>query len=172
MARPDKRPAGGKRQNASLEASRRRTSALLKLMGIGAVAIAVIAFIFQASFGRTGGVSEIGLNETDTLKTIFFSGEPWLIQCIGPGLPLDSTFVAAAPHLAANVAPYSAVKTAALPCGDKLPSGKTVYERFKLNPSTKPLVALFANGERPQVCAPNSPGMARSGSSRLTRSCC
>lgn len=85
------------------------------------------------------------------LKEIFFSGQPWLIQCVGGGVPVDSTFAAAAPFLAANKEPYSVVKTAALPCGDKLPSGKTIYERFKLDRSVQPLVALFVNGNRPMV---------------------
>jgi hypothetical protein len=85
------------------------------------------------------------------LKEIFFSGQPWLIQCIGGGIPIDSTFAAAAPFLGGNKEPYSVVKTAALPCGDKLPSGKTIYERFKLDSRTRPLVALFVNGNRPMV---------------------
>lgn len=151
---------GRRSVNASLEAQRRRKWALLKLGGIGAAVVAAIAFLVQANFGLTGGVAEVGLNETDVLRQIFFSGEPWLVQCIGPGNPLDSTFAAAAPHLAANKEPYSVVKTATLSCGDKLPSGMTVYQRFKLNENTKPLVALFANGEKPQVVSKDALEMA------------
>jgi hypothetical protein len=143
----------GKKGGAEAEASRKRQQAYLKMAGVGALVIAILAFSFQAQFGRTGGVTTIGTNETEQLKEIFFSGQPWLIQCVGPGISLDSSFVAAAPHLAANTYPYSPVKTAALPCGDKLPSGKTIYDRFKLDRRLQPLVALFANGDKPQVCA-------------------
>mmetsp|Transcript_36963 Transcript_36963/g.85611 ORF Transcript_36963/g.85611 Transcript_36963/m.85611 type:complete len:423 (+) Transcript_36963:99-1367(+) len=151
--KPPKAGAGGKRaaSNAGMDAQRRKQQGLLKLGGILAAIAAVLAFFFQAGFGLTGGVVEVKLNETEALKQIFFGGEPWLVQCVGPGKKLDSNFVAAAPYLAANKEPYSVVKTAAIQCGDKLPSGKTVYQRFNLNPSTHPLVTLFANGEKPLV---------------------
>ena len=84
-------------------------------------------------------------SDTAGLKEVFFSGQPWLVECTSAGSP-SSVMYAAESKLRDPVRP------ALLDCGAKLPSGKTTLERFKLKaPSHSPFIIAVANLEKPQV---------------------
>jgi len=89
------------------------------------------------------------------LKEVFFSGEPWLVQCgtkadISAAIVDDGFGAHAVVEKAASGLPKE-VKVGLLDCHKKLPSGKTTIERFKLDGSISPLLVLAANGKTVQI---------------------
>jgi len=89
------------------------------------------------------------------LKEVFFSGEPWLVQCgtkadISAAIVDDGFGAHAVVERAASGLPKE-VKVGLLDCHKKLPSGKTTVERFKLDGSISPLLVLAANGKTVQI---------------------
>ena len=85
------------------------------------------------------------------LKEIFFSGEPYVVYCqagqskLVPKLLIEG----------ANMLPRG-FSTAMLNCGEVMPSsGKSVYERFELDPKDMPAFVV-ANGEKPKQYNRNS----------------
>mmetsp|Transcript_30498 Transcript_30498/g.50526 ORF Transcript_30498/g.50526 Transcript_30498/m.50526 type:complete len:428 (-) Transcript_30498:356-1639(-) len=107
---------------------------------VAAIAVAVGLHLLFGSKVRA-------LSPTDSaaLKQVFFSGEPWLIEC-------STSRSASALLYEAEGKLGSSIKTATLDCGAALPSGKTTLERFKLTPSKRdPVFLLAANLERPVV---------------------
>ena len=89
------------------------------------------------------------------LKEVFFSGEPWLVQCgtkadISAAIVDDGFGAHPVVEKAASGLPKE-VKVGLLDCHKKLPSGKTTVERFKLDGSISPLLVLAANGKTVQI---------------------
>jgi len=88
-------------------------------------------------------------NDTAALKRVFFTGEPWLVECTTSG--------AASPMVYSAESSLRSVQMGTLDCGAQLPSGKTTYERFKLSqPSYGPVLLAAANTERPQIAPRNA----------------
>ena len=97
------------------------------------------------------------LSATDPaqLKEVFFSGNPWLVQCgtkadisaaiVDGGFGAHAVVEKAVPQLPKDV------KVGLLDCYRKLPSGKTTIDRFKLDNSVSPLLVLAANGKTQQI---------------------
>ena len=79
-------------------------------------------------------VEKLDATKADDLKAVFFSGEPWLVQCgskadlasssVDAGLSVHEVVELALPKLP------SEAKVGVLDCARKLPSGKTALERF------------------------------------------
>jgi hypothetical protein len=78
---------------------------------------------------------------SEELKSVFFSGQPWLVQCIGADV---AAAAAASPspsesaHEVLQVALYSLpkdVNVGLLDCKKRLPSGKNTLERFRYGAS-------------------------------------
>jgi len=92
----------------------------------------------------------LALSPSDTaqLKKVFYSGEPWLVEC---------TTGSAAPMVYSAESALKGVQIGTLDCGAALPSGKTTYEKFKISkPSYGPVLLAAANGERPQIVPRNA----------------
>jgi len=97
------------------------------------------------------GSKVVALSPSDTaaLKRVFFTGEPWLVEC--------STRGSASPMVYNAESSLRGVQIGTLDCGALLPSGKTTYERFKLTkPSYGPVLLAAANTERPQLAPRNA----------------
>lgn len=87
------------------------------------------------------------------LKAVFFSGDPWLIQCgsktdlaaggMDAGLGAHEVVELSLPKL-----PIDA-QVGLLDCAQKLPSGKSTLDRFKLNVALQPTLVFSANGQAP-----------------------
>ena len=109
------------------------------------------------------------LSATDPaqLKEVFFSGNPWLVQCgtkadvsaaiVDGGFGAHAVVEKAVPSLPKGV------KVGLLDCYRKLPSGKTTIDRFKLDNTVSPLLVLAANGKTQQITASmlNKHGLAQ-----------
>ena len=89
------------------------------------------------------------------LKAVFFSGEPWLVQC---GTKADLAAAAATANSGGSLGAHEVLELALqlsscrrevglLDCAKKLPSGKSTLDRFKLDTQVDPLLVLAANGE-------------------------
>ena len=80
----------------------------------------------------------LSTTDADQLKQVFFSGEPWLVQCASKA---DLASAGAADGLGAHETVELAVpllkdtKVGLLDCAKRLPSGKSTMERFKLDNS-------------------------------------
>ncbi len=130
-----------------------------------------LSFAFLLLFGGTGIFSAgsflwsllmptyttLEVSHVDSLKRVFFSGEPWLVMCsAGRGYGVNSIFegVAAAEQFQGNF------NSALMNCSAKLPSsGKTVIERFKLDKqkhySESVMAFTVANGGKPKLLPPS-----------------
>jgi len=109
----------------------------------GVVAVAAVGFGVQLVFGSK--VRALRPSDAGALKQVFFSGEPWLVECTtgSKGSPL---------LYEAEGSLVKPIQAGTLDCGAILPSGKTTLERFKLSPNKHDPVFLFAaNLDRPVV---------------------
>ena len=101
-------------------------------------------------------VEALDITDTARLKHVFFSGEPWLLQCYS-GLPyagqhlpapfrLNPTFVESVKSMS------SLVKGGTLDCEAKLPNNpnKTLVSKFGLVRRTQPLLLYAGGGDRPK----------------------
>ena len=99
------------------------------------------------------------------LKAVFFSGEPWLVQC---GTKADLAAAAATANSGGSLGAHevlelalpklssvAGVRVGLLDCAKKLPSGKSTLDRFKLDAQVDPLLVLAANGEPPVQLMPS-----------------
>ena len=99
------------------------------------------------------GVELLSPTNATQLKAVFFSGDPWLVQCgskadlaaasTGDG-GLGSHEVV---ELALKRLTEASVRVGLLDCAKKLPSGKSTAERFKLDATVDPTLVLAANGQ-------------------------
>ena len=117
----------------------------------GAV-MAVLVGILAAGLGLylvfRSHVVALKPEDTAQLKEVFYSGEPWLVEC--------ARAAKASPLLYAAESSLGGIKIGTLDCAKVLPSGKTTYERFKLRePKYGPIILAMANGERPQIAPRN-----------------
>lgn len=108
-------------------------------------------------------ITHIDITDTAKLKHVFFSGEPWLLQCYS-GLPysgqhlpapyrFNPTFVDSAKQM------RDVVKAGTLDCEARLPNNpnKTLVSKFGLVRRTQPLLLYAGGGDRPlQVPAASS----------------
>ena len=125
--------------------SRKGDSSQLAVLGGGGVALALLLGGGYYLFGSK--TTAVSVGDTATLKRVFYSGEPCLIEC--------STSRSATVVREAEGELKAGVRTAVLNCHEKLPSGLSTLQRFKLSAWPKgPTVLMAANLEKPQVAPP------------------
>jgi hypothetical protein len=113
---------------------------------VGSVVLALYAVLL---FKASGDAAPLPLSAADpeTLKEVFSGGEPWVVWCSdAAGLDLAAThsiIEQAAPLLG------GAVRVGVLDCSALLPSGKSTYEKLKLNSTESPVMFFSANGQKP-----------------------
>ena len=95
------------------------------------------------------------------LKAVFFSGDPWLIQCGSKADLAAATAgdVGLGAHDVLEIAMPALAKLPAevglLDCEKKLPSGKSTLDRFKLDGGISPMLIFTANGLAPVQIVPS-----------------
>ena len=113
-----------------------------------AIVVSVLAIAGGVYYVMASKVVALSPEDTAALKDVFYSGEPWLIECTKERK--------ASPVFYAAEGALSGFKFGTLDCAKVLPSGKTTYERFKLRePSYGPKVLAMANGALPQIAGRN-----------------
>ena len=93
------------------------------------------------------------------LKAVFFSGDPWLVQCgstedlaaaaVAKGLSVHEVVELALPKLS------PIARVGLLDCTKRLPSGKSTRDRFKLDAGIEPTLLMAANGQNPVQLTPS-----------------
>jgi len=128
------KPPGAKRGRAA-------ASPLIYAAAAGAAVVAAVVYylVFASK------IVTVRPTNADALKEVFFSGEPWLIECGRSGSPA---------LYAAEASLRKGTRAGLLDCSATLPSGKTTLERFKIAPHKRgPTILMFSNVDRP-VLAP------------------
>ena len=131
---------------------------------------------FNAKKGETnakGQVQILSVTNATQLKEVFFSGDPWIVQCateadvaaaaVDQGLGLHEVL-----ELALNALHRVPSRVGLLDCGRALPSGKSTLDRFKFDAAVVPTSTKTA--PRPKQHRDTSQG-AESVLPRLARSC-
>ena len=96
---------------------------------------------FSGAVRRLSGVKTIKTNDKTRVEGLFLGGEPFFVQCGSPTDQLHRTFMDAAADLSG-----AGVTPAVIDCDGKLPSGKTVKERFfKDKALDEPVFFVVAN---------------------------
>lgn len=107
---------------------------------------------------------KLDASDTSMLQDVLFKGDPWVIFC---GQKLDGGRVNVTYNSRVSIAPSKVFdKLAAhakgrfrvglLDCNFKLPSGKNIYERFKLKPKSASHIAFWVgNGHLPKLIDPH-----------------
>ena len=80
---------------------------------------------FSSAVRKLSGVKTIKTDDKARVEALFLGGDPYFVQCAAPVDQLHRTFLDAATDLTA-----AGVSPAVIDCNGKLPSGKTVMERF------------------------------------------
>ena len=101
------------------------------------VSMFTLALLLPAASAQQRQVELLRAADAAQLKEVFFSGEPWLVQCgtkaeISAAIVDDGFGAHAVVEKAASALPKD-VKVGLLDCHKQLPSGKTTLERFKLD---------------------------------------
>ena len=134
-------------------------------MIVGPLLVLGLAYYARGALAARSSAPVLNVSDADTLKSVFFSGEPWLVECTSAKRPSPAVFAVEKLMAAQPVA--SEVKLGLLDCGATLPSGKSTLERFKLQAPSGggPLVLLFANQEARPAMATGA--ITESGASML-----
>ena len=126
-------------------------------MYAGGGLVALLALLFMAGSGGGAGalgsqsfssMKPLAVGDMDTLKDVFFGGQPWLVLC-GKGSAADAQ--SALPHFkAASSALSGRVNTGVLDCTAEMESGKSTFDRFDVNAQAgKPAALFFIGGQKP-----------------------
>ena len=117
--------------------------AITVMVGVAAVAAGGYFFFMRSK------VVALSPSDSAKLKSVFYSGEPWLVEC--------TKTKNASPMVYAAESLLKGVQIGTLDCSAPLPSGKTTFEKFKINPpSYGPVLLAAANTERPQLVPRNT----------------
>ena len=121
----------------------------LQAIVLGSIVIAAGAAGIGAYLLMRSHVVALSPNDTASLKSVFYSGEPWLVEC--------TKGRKASPMVYSAEGALKGVQIGTLDCDATLPSGKTTFDRFKLRaPSYGPVLLAAANTERPQIAPRNA----------------
>jgi hypothetical protein len=131
-----------------------KVSRRTQLIGMGIVGSICIVGLLQflstvSDFISNKGVVAIDVKDTAKLKSVLFGGDPWLIYCVNnetvnqrlPRVLEDST---------STLWSSLGVRVGVLKCWDRMESGRSVVQRFKLKMSP-PLTFAVANGDSPRL---------------------
>lgn len=125
-------------------ASGKESLTVVQLLGLLSSAVAIAAVSFGVYLLTRSSVQALDASDTASLRRVFFSGDPWIVECTSRGR--------ASPMVYEAESSLRGVAMGTLACDAKLPSGQTTFERFKLTaPSYGPVVLAASNMERPQI---------------------
>ncbi|EOD13454.1 hypothetical protein EMIHUDRAFT_103765 [Emiliania huxleyi CCMP1516] len=134
------KPPGSKPRPQGTKRAKSQSPALA--LGGAAAAVAAVAY-YVLTMSKAVSLSP---SDSAALKQVFFSGEPWLVEC---GHSVSPAFYDAEGSLPKDL------RVGLLDCAAALPSGKTTIQRFKLSPPKRgPTVLLFANADAKPAVAP------------------
>uniref|UniRef100_A0A7S4ETD6 Uncharacterized protein n=2 Tax=Chrysotila carterae TaxID=13221 RepID=A0A7S4ETD6_CHRCT len=103
-------------------------------------------------------IEYLSVNDEERMKHVFFSGNPYMVQCVAPSRSIKKNPSGALSEvitLASSALP-SDCGLAILDCKEKLPSGKNSFERFKIDGSLDPPLFVVANGRPPKQVTPQA----------------
>ncbi len=133
-------------------------TALVSVISIAALSPLPLA-VLPLSFGASRPIEHLSPTNATQLKAVFFSGEPWLVQCANANeLMAHAIDKKLGVHEIVEKAMAALPKEAQvgmLDCWHKLPSGKSTIDRFKMDVSYTPLLLLAANGKPPKQVVPS-----------------
>jgi hypothetical protein len=93
-------------------------------------------------------IEKLSSDASNELKQVFFSGDSWIIICSEyTQAGLDSKLIAAASFLSVSF-PDADLHLGTINCSTYLPSGRSILQRFKLDPHA-PVVFAVAHGNKP-----------------------
>ncbi|OQR85163.1 hypothetical protein ACHHYP_12180 [Achlya hypogyna] len=116
----------------------------LALSAVGSIIVALFAgFFIQFSYSETR-MHLIHLDDAALVRRVFKSGEPWVVLCANADSVIPEVFDKASERLLGKV------QIGVLDCNDRLPSGKSVYDKFSIRRDITPTVFTVANGEKPK----------------------
>jgi len=99
-------------------------------------------------------IVHVDVSNTEKLKHVLFSGEPWLLQCYS-GLPYEGQWLPR-PFRLHHIFRESLgslrglVKAGVLDCEKPLPSNKSLVEKFGFVRRSQPLIVLASGGVKPR----------------------
>lgn len=145
-AAPKKPPSAGRRQRGSQEKPdwTKRLIGLVVLFVIGGPAVYTVFSFFAGA-----GIAHIDVHDTAKLKSVLFSGEPWLVYCVNNDT-LRQRLPKVLEDSAGPLRGSLGLAIGVLQCWDKTESGRSVAQRFKLS-AFPPLSFLVANGNKPRA---------------------
>jgi len=100
-------------------------------------------------FARGNGIENVDVKDTAKLKTVLFSGDPWLVYCVNNDTQNHRLPQVLEEGCLSIWSSYS-MRTAILHCWEPTESGRSVAQRFKLN-LKPPLSFVVANGNNPKM---------------------
>lgn len=125
------------------------------------VAVVVIVFAYIVYKQSKTAIRNLVNTDTDTLKDVFFGEKPYMFYCDrgtggGKTAPQDNA-VTTIPGLFTDLHGVLGTKLgfATLNCSQVLPSGKTIWDRFKLKKEMKPAVWGLAPWTTPKQAFAN-----------------
>ena len=109
-------------------------------------AFAAVNARFSAAIRKLSGVKTIKADDKAQVEELFFGGQPFFVQCAAPVDKLHAIFMETSADMAA-----AGVTPAVIDCNGKLPSGRTVTERFFKDKSLEdPVFFVVANRMAPR----------------------
>ena len=116
----------------------------LLILAVCGIIVAVFSSVIISSSRETKRVRQIQVSNAEEIDHVFRSGQPWVVLCTDPDKELPKVFDKAAKRLLKHV------NVGVMDCTQKLPSGKSVLQRFGLKTNISPTVFTVANGGKPQ----------------------
>lgn len=128
-----------------------------------ATVVAILAAIFGFVLYRSTSqaIRDLVNAEPDTLKEAFFGETPHLFYC-ERGLGENKVGTIPSVYSDLNIIKGGSITFATVNCSQVLPSGKTIFDRFKLKKEWKPTIFGTAPWVKPVQVSPNSLGNVQS----------
>lgn len=141
-SRTDRHLAGGKRE--------KEVDTLLKIGGAVMATAITLGFAATVMTGAPTPFKFLSASSSE-LPDVLFGGQPWLVYCSDSKGILDKSSGDLKEKLALTAknlreGAYK-INTGVLDCSAKLPSGRSTYERMKLNSKNHPIAFLAMGGE-------------------------
>jgi len=120
----------------------------LGVLGIGAL-IQMSSLMPSLDALLPNGMQRIDTGNEKQMKEVFFGGNPWLIFCTNKTVP-DAKITKLLTKTRKKLGDEFSLGV--LDCTNKLPSGNTIFERFKIKPSkSSQALVLAVNGKTKQI---------------------
>ena len=126
---------------------------MIKIVYLTFFATTFITFLMDASSKRAlspGKVIPLNVKKIDELQNALFGGDVWVIACMKDSEPVDPFLTESASLFAKDSECDGHCYVGTLDCTRKLPSKKSVLQRFNLKRvKNVPLLFVAANGNKP-----------------------